>query len=257
MKFRNLMSIVAAVALVAAFAVSASAAQLSLSLVYTASVDAGFGAVPDDLVPAPGEQPGGVDPTHHHNFQVLMSLVDTTPTEDFQAVQFDIQMGPGFSPSDFGGFTQWTANAPEYDPNGLPPPPAAPIFSDNGDIGALPDDLQRIFVQTASSLLASSHPGEADQSEQLGGPAPLLLGDFWVQYDQSVDGSLDSGLTIAPNGLNPWGLWDGAEAFAQPASSFSGGSFEVSGGTPVIPEPASIVLFGLAMVGLVGLRRRS
>lgn len=237
-----------AAGLLAVGAVSAQAASIQLDLQY-AGTTSNFSDFSDSLKPAP-ELSDAVDPLlDYHKFEVYMTVSDTLPEENFWTALFNIDLGPGMVPGDFGGFSQWTPNNPDYDPNSpAVPPPAAPIYSDSTDSGASDHDLQRMFIQVASATLAASQPGEPGQDAQLG-PVPLLLGDFYVQWDQSIAAA--TSVSISPEGQLPWGLYiDGTET-AQGSDSFSGNRLDF-----VFPEPASITLAGLAMIGLLGMFRR-
>lgn len=241
-----------AVVLIFTASISAPAASIHLELEYVGST---FDFV-EFTTPLNKNCPM-VSPTMFHNFRVFMTVSDMLPNEDFWTVLFNIDLGPGFTPADFGGFSQWTPNNPTYDPtaDNIPPPPA-PIYSDNGDSGASDHDLQRMFVQVASATLAQSQPGEPGQSPQLdtgfgdSPGAPLLLGDFYVHFDPS-HAFFFTEIGISPEGALPWGLYvDGVET-AQGADSFSANTFFI-----FCPEPSSGLLAMLAVVGLVGLCRR-
>ena len=224
-------------------------AELTLTLTYLGSNKPDFSSpfvldLCGDLDQAP------LEPTDIHNFAVWMELTDTAPGEDFQAVQYDVDLGPGAAPADFGGSSQWTANNPLVDLNGPLPPGPASLFSDNRDIGSSDHDLIRIL-----SLI-----GSRDQAAevQAGEGGPFLLGDFWVTGNVwsvliGPSSELSPNIELTPNGGLPWGIWTGEIAVAQPDSSFHYGGFVHPG---CVPEPASGLLAALAALGLASSVRR-
>lgn len=222
-------------------AVPARAAELTLTLSYLGSNTADF-SNPYVLDICRDADQFPIDPTDIHDFAVWMELTDTAPGEDFEAVQFDVNLGAGAAPADFGGASQWTPNNPLVDPVGVPPP--APLFFENADIGTSDHDLVRIAALTnTASLPYVAEPGES---------GPFLLGDFWVTGDvwSVVIGpstELSPNIALAPNGILPWGLWVDGVGVAQPASSFHHGGFVHPN---CVPEPASCLLAGLAVLGL-------
>jgi hypothetical protein len=181
-----------------------------------------------------------------------MTLSDMTPTQDFQAVQFDINLN-GFTPAYFGA---WIAKNPEHEPFGTAP--ASPIFAANQDGGHDPNDLKRITVfATSPTGVKCRQPGEAGGGCDVLNPplpVPFPLGTAYLEWDGTFEGG-SIGLNITPNGAIPWGIYDGFTPVALDASGFTttGGAITF---TP-IPEPATTLLIGVAIVGFVGFQLRT
>jgi hypothetical protein len=225
---------------------SVQAASINLALRYSGSLA------------ADGETPIGTPllntpPTHvpgaYHGFEVLMTLREMMPTQDFQAVQFDLNLD-GFTPADFGCFLGhcyggWIGNNPGDDAISAP----APIFAANAD-GGHPNDMKRIAAfATSPTGVKVRQPGE-DNNVLRPLPFPFVLGTAYLQWDGEFGGG-SIGLNIAPNGALPWGIYDGITPIALDASQFTtiGGSITF---VPFIPEPATLSLVAMAMVGIGG-----
>jgi hypothetical protein len=249
---RKLTIVLPLIAASALCATSTRAASINLALRYSGSLAAdGTTPIGTPLLNTP--------PTHvpgaYHGFEVLMTLSDMTPTQDFQAVQFDINLD-GFAPAQHGGlYSAWSGNNPWWEPIG--PSPGYPIFGVNADGGHHPNDLKRIAVfATSPTGIKCRQPGEAGggctpRNPPL--PVPFPLGTAYVQWDGKFGGG-SIGLNITPNGALPWGIYDGTTPVALDASQFTmiGGSMTF---TP-IPEAATMTLIGIAMVGIVARRWR-
>jgi hypothetical protein len=238
MMIRIKLTIVLAIVAAALSAASTQAASINLAIRYSGSLAAADGQTPIGtplLDTPPTYVPGAF-----HAFDVLMTLSDMTPAQDFQAVQFDINLD-GFTPAYFGA---WVGNNPIFDPPG--PPPGVPMFANNSDGGSHLNDLKRIAAFATSTFgVFGYRPGEE---------GPFLLGTAYLEWDGTFDGG-SIGLNITPNGALPWGIFDGTTPVALDASQFTtnGGSITF---TP-IPEPATIVLLGFAMLAVAGFRLRS
>jgi hypothetical protein len=221
---------------------STGAASINLALRYSGSLAPdGSTSIGTPLLNVPPTYVPGA----YHAFEVLMTLSDMTTAQDFQAVQFDINLD-GFTPADFGA---WIGDIPIFDPPG--PPPGVPIFANNSDGGENTNDLKRIAVfATSPGGVKGLRPGEANGNLRF----PFPLGTAYLEWDGMFDdGSI--GLNVTPNGALPWGIYDGITPIALDASQFTtiGGSITF---TP-IPEPATIMLIGVAMFGVVGYRSRN
>jgi hypothetical protein len=220
------------------FAVSPlHAATLHLTMEYVGSVDNSFSPIGLPLL----DNPLSVSPSDYHGFAVYYQLLDAASDEDFHAMQFDVNLGPGFTPADFGG---WIADTTIFDPPG--PLPPTTIYTDNIDGGVNSNDLKRIIVIAKSySQIPQREPGEG---------APEKAGDVYLQWNGTFGPGGITSIGLAPNGLNPWSVYVDDVPTAQPAATFTVGPDFVM----TIPEPATFALAGLAAVGLVGcIRRRS
>jgi hypothetical protein len=236
MKTRFWLGCIAAVAMTMHISVPAAAAELELSLRYLGSYDSSFAPKKPVLCP---DCISMAEPDDYHAFGVYMRLLDALPNEDFQAVQFDIDLGPGLSPADFGG---WIGNDVQFDPPGPVPPTS--IWMDNLDAGSNPNDFVRILaLSNNSAAMAALQLGEAD---------PFLLGTAYVEWDTISS----STISIEPNGLDNWGTFIGGVPTAHFASSFSEGPADFFSAC-IIPEPASIGMALLAAIVALGLPLRS
>ena len=153
------------------------------------------------------ENPDGA----YHRFDVFMETSGMAEIDNFQAVQFDVVLGAGMKPADFGG---WVPNNPTHDPTG--PASTASVFSTSADSGANVNDLERIvIIANGPEGVASVEPGET---------APLRLGSAYIQWDGSTDANGVSSISLAANGLHPWGVYQDHAPVALDASTFSTGS---------------------------------
>jgi hypothetical protein len=73
-----------------------------------------------------------------------------------------------------------------------------------------------------------------------------------IGYDVIAPGT--TGLSLAVQGEDP--LWDGAQGDVSSLITLGTASLTVTGGGPVIPEPATLAMVATGMIGLV-LRRRN
>jgi autotransporter-associated beta strand protein len=196
--------------------VPAPNANISLTLNYAGSYDAAFNPLPgsppaplfSENAPHSGAPPAIHVPGAYHQFDVYMTITGLPAGEDFRSVEFDMVLGPGVTPSDFGYFAVEPPYT--YDPPG--PPGLTALFSQNGDAGSNTLDLQGITV-IANSLNNHQgthlrHPGENEP----GGVAPntnlappLKLGSAFVFWDGTFGGDGKTFVGVAPNGANPWG----------------------------------------------------
>jgi hypothetical protein len=200
--------------LTAAWAVSASAASITVSLQYAGTLDSAFNPIGTPLLDAPQQ----TDPTWYHQFDTYVKVDGALANESLQGVQFDLNFGPGIVPADFGG---WLAETINWDPPGPPPPTA--LFSTNADGGADTNDLKRVALIAVSATAANTaNPAEL---------APLKIGSAYLQWD----GVASSSLTVTPNGLDAWSLYIDSQPTAQFAGFQAGAPFEFIAGTVVDP----------------------
>lgn len=185
----------------------------------------------------------------------------------------------------------WTRSNHNEDTNGLVPGGGTAIFGTNQDAGT-PGDLLGILANlgggatvpdqtetggsanirrnnlglaTAPSYTdpgavasVSKGAGYADPNNPADFPVsnvPTWLGSFWVQWNGLGTGDLNlSNLQYAFSLYN--GDTDPLNDTAGPSTITTGTHATQGFGSEAIPEPATISLFGLAMVGFAGLIRR-
>jgi hypothetical protein len=233
MSFRSFARVMCVAVLVGALgAVSAKAATIQVNLTYTGSVDSAF----NELGPVLDNSNPVVSPTDYHRFDVTYSLAGMLANENFQALQFDVVLGPGMTSADFGGYV---ATTPSFDPPG--PQPPAPIYSTNADQGADLNDLQRIVVvANGATGVTALQPGEG---------SPAKIGEVYIQWNGAFGPGNTSSISLAPNGLSPWGTYIGTVPTAQPDLFFSvGPAYTIEGG-PVV-DPPIVGTLDLATVDL-------
>jgi hypothetical protein len=185
---------VAVLAVIACSAVTAKAATLDVTLNYVGSVDSAFASVGTPLTSSPVMN----DPTWYHQFDVFLKVNGALANEALQGAQYDIVLGGGFTPADFGA---WVPENVQYDPTGPAPPTA--LFSTNADGGSGANDLLRVTQIVTSAAAANQvHPAEA---------APLKVGSAYVSWN----GTETSTLNIIPNGADAWSLYVSSAPTAQ------------------------------------------
>jgi hypothetical protein len=197
-------------------------------------------------------------PTDFHQFDVFMTLGGMTADEDFQTAVFDVVLGPGVTPNLLFG-TAYSGDPSSYDPppNGAP---LLPLFTTNTDAG-IANDLKAITVVANSTNNHAGvhfrHPGEVQASSSTDPdnsnlPPPTFLGSVFVNW--TGIGSSYVGLSDPNNVTNVWSTVKVSDngAILYQAGSMNQGPNQVFG----IPEPATLSLVGLAVIGSLGFLRR-
>jgi hypothetical protein len=175
-------------------------------------------------------------------------LIDAGPTEQIGAIQIYAELSEGsFYNDGFGGNT--------------PPNPAFFV--------PFPAVQFDTFVASGQPINTNFNPVMASASVNLGspnsgGPSPIFDSNtvdvtFGPQAGQNTLGALDflaARLTIGSEGIF---RMDVEFSGSGPHATIMNGTIvdgQVRLDGPIIPEPASITLFGLALLGMVGLVRR-
>jgi hypothetical protein len=163
--------------------------------------------------------------------------------DGFGNVGFNINFGPGLS--DFGD-SNWQADNPTVDSNGPSPLGNVPLYGQNGDFGGSATDEQGILVSMATGAFTNAVDPRRTVGEA--GGQRGLLGSVFVRWDGigpavlTIDGAQFSAK-----------LTTGAFADVGQTSTITPLNF---GGGPIVPEPSTLAMAGLSLIGLV-LRRRN
>lgn len=184
---------------------------------------------------------------------VFMNVVSLAAGEDsFGTAAFTVTHsgigGATIIPSATAG--GWAANPiPNVDSNGAAPGGLVPLFATNADLGADSQDYVGVLVQMATGAFTNAadprrNVGEAGSS--LG--SPILLGSAFFLWNATGTATIS---------LNP------LEVSAKDTAGLyiAGTSPQVVpvvltlGGEPTIPEPSTMVMAGLSLIGLAFRRR--
>jgi hypothetical protein len=199
---------------------AAGGAEMKLSLSYAGSLAAdGVTPIGSALDPVTG-MPAVNLPGSYHQYDVFMEISGLAADEDFQVLIFDVALGSGVSPADFGG---WSANNVLTN---VGPSSSYSVFGTNLDAGAHLNDLQRIVVvANGTAGVSALQPGES---------APFRLGSTFVQWDGSTSdrGSL---VGLEADTLHPWCVFQGSSFEGMPRSTLTIES--QYDWTPYVPQP--------------------
>jgi len=231
---KKFLALAAAASLVGA-APLASAASFTL----TPTVVAAF--QPGTFDPIPGTPDTQTLDGNDRVFQIdyNIGVSDLQPGErGFGSTGFNIILSPGLIEGGAGG---WAANISTTDSNGLAPGGIVPLYSTNADVGPSNSDLLGIFATIAGGISA---PNASDGRVKIGQPGgDPYVGSVFVQWTADVTSVLSSELP---------------EFVVYLDSGQFGPTTIGQGGTLLfgIPEPSTIALGGMGLLGLVAVRRR-
>jgi hypothetical protein len=206
------------------------------TMTLTPSVVARFDPVTFDPLPLLSP-PGGTILDGPGVYQVDLSFTSTTGEGErgWANTSFNIELLGGLTDPGWGG---WIGDTSLVDINGAPPPGANTLkYATNLDAGVV-GDLQGILISIAGGVMNVT----LDPRATLGTPTPDFLGSVFLQTNGEYGRMKVNNVSFS--------MADTAGQFlAVQSADGSVIHFE-------IPEPSTFALFGLALVGLVGLRRR-
>jgi len=143
--------------------------------------------------------------------------------------------------------TGYSPNAGTLDINGNAPGGVTPIYGTNTDAGA-PGDLKGLLASIASATIVTSATDTRNLLGTAGAPAnagfPSLIGSIFVNWSGAGKGNV-----VLNNQQFSFTLTDGTF-----------GTTQIGNGASVtftaVPEPATVSMIGLALLGFVGVIRR-
>jgi hypothetical protein len=165
-------------------------------------------------------------------------------------MNFGIANSSGGSDAALDLVTGYNANAATLDINGGAPGGVNPIYATNADGGANTADLQNVIASIANAQITTTATDTRNLLGTAGAPAgagfPSLIGSFYVHWNGQ--GQADAQLTG-----QQYSFTTTANAFG-PTVTVPGVAASVGfGAGATVPEPATLSLLGLAMIGGLGL----
>lgn len=230
-------------ALLTAVVVSFSAAQShAIQITLTPSVVGAFNAAFEPIALPDITTNPGFSAVYQVDFGITVTNV-VAPESGFANVGFNI--GLTNLTADSSG---WAPNTATVDSNGAAPGGVVPLFATNVDGGTV-GDLQGILTSIAGGVTLAADPRRT--VGQASGPAghvpgPALIGSIFVTWDGVSPATLNTnGVLFSVNSTT------GSFADLGPGA---GATINFGGGA-TIPEPSTMVMGGLSLIGLAFRRR--
>lgn len=210
-----------------------SAATFTLNPVVTAAFDAGFNPLPS------------IDTTTMNSVMRIFELDLQVTTANLAAgergfgnVGFNLALGGTLTEGGAGGYQPNTATT---DSNGAAPGGIVPLFFANADAGSNTSDLQGIFATVSSGI---TNPNASDMRVRIGqAGGPNSLGKVYVKWNANAMETV----TVAGS---LWSVLGNDGQFSN--GTGTGGSVTFGD----IPEPATLAMGGIGLIGLISVVRR-